>query len=81
MKAKKIHPEWCPLYQITDMQTPDTYYRCPHCNKRLKVLAYDCEDMHREKNKPTVSHLKKNGKKSGQCIHYYIPEHKNKKNR
>lgn len=49
------------------------FERCPNCNRRLKVLSYDCEGL--EHN--IKQHEIKKSKKS-YCLHFYIPAHKPK---
>ena len=71
MKKKKLHPEWCPIFML---QTNKEYERCPKCNKRLKVLFYDCESRETK----LESHKKDN---KGVCVHPYLPKHKDKRNK
>jgi len=68
-KPKKVIPEdevWCPelwLVPNPGAGSGPSYERCPKCNKRLKVLFYNCHGY-----VPDAA-----------CYHPYIPKHKNKK--
>lgn len=75
-KPKKVYDTWCPEVKLDENPgwTESSHYeRCPKCNKRLKVLFYDC---HTYDTKVPITEIHR----KGACIHPYLPKHKDKRN-
>lgn len=74
-KPKKVHEAWCPEIMLKEIRKVfKEYARCPRCNRRMKVLFYDCNSKDYKVNISMVHN-------KGMCIHPYLPRHKDKRNK
>lgn len=75
--------EWCEQHEYSYVGPVKGYHkapkfiRCKKCNRRLKPLIFDCEDMFRDAGSITLAQIEE--RQISRCIHIHVPRHKSKK--